>query len=155
MSSPESSPFASHSGIPLGYTPMDDLHEEFLALVQALAQAPDHAVADTLDALALNARAHFDAEDQWMIESDFPAQGCHIDEHAAVMRSIEGVQRRVLHGEHEAARRLAQALVEWFPGHADYLDSALAHWMCKRRLGGTPVVLRRHIEPFVTAAVSR
>ena len=26
----------------------------------------------------------------------------------------------------------AQALADWFPGHADYLDSALAQWMAKR-----------------------
>ena len=39
----------------------------------------------------------------------------------------------------------AEHLLAWFPGHADYLDSALAHWMCKQRLGGKPVVLRRGV----------
>jgi hypothetical protein len=37
-------------------------------------------------------------------------------------------------------------LFEWFPGHADYLDSALAAWMTKRRFGGKPVVLRRSVK---------
>ncbi len=152
MPPPESNPLTSSGALPLGYAPMDRLHDEFVTLVQALAQTPDHAVADALDALARNAREHFDAEDQWMTKSAFPARGCHIDEHAAVMRSIEGVQRRVSRGEWDAARRLGQALAEWFPGHADYLDSALAHWMCKRSLGGTPIVVRRRIEPFVAAA---
>ncbi|KWT98735.1 hypothetical protein APY03_0047 [Variovorax sp. WDL1] len=27
--------------------------------------------------------------------------------------------------------------------HADYLDSALAAWMCKQQFGGKPVVLHR------------
>ena len=131
---------------------MDLVHEEFASFVQALAQVPDHAIGAALDALALHAREHFDAEDRWMAETGFPARGCHIDEHAAVMRSIEGVQRRVARGDHPSARRLAQALAEWFPGHADYLDSALAHWMCKQRLGGKPVVIRRHVESFIPAA---
>jgi hemerythrin len=43
------------------------------------------------------------------------------------------------------ARRFAEELTRWFPGHADYLDSALAAWMVKRRHGGKPVVLRRQI----------
>jgi hemerythrin len=34
----------------------------------------------------------------------------------------------------------------WFPKHADQLDSALAHWMSKERLGGKPVVLRRGLQ---------
>jgi hypothetical protein len=36
-------------------------------------------------------------------------------------------------------------LFEWFPGHADYLDSALAAWMTKQTMGGKPVVFRRSI----------
>jgi len=146
MHPPESNSAVHHDGLLLGYAPMDELHGEFITLVKALAQAPDLGIVAALDALAANAREHFDAEDQWMNESAFPARTCHIDEHAAVMRSIEGVQRRASGGEFAPARRLADALLEWFPGHADYLDSALAHWMCKRRLGGTPIVVRRRIQ---------
>ena len=43
----------------------------------------------------------------------------------------------------QVARDLAQALVDWFPGHADYMDASLSQWMNKRSHGGTPVVLRR------------
>lgn len=148
----ESSSFAWHDGFELGYAPMDCVHEEFVILVEALRHASDHAIAAALDAVTVHAREHFDAEDAWMLETDFPARECHIEEHAAVLRSLEGVRRRVAQGDHEAARRLAHALADWFPGHANYLDSALAHWMCKRHLGGKPVVIRRHIESFVPAA---
>jgi len=152
MSSSRSIPLVDQGALPLGYAPMDRLHDEFIVLVNALAEAGDHVVADALDALASNAKEHFGAEDRWMHETDFPARECHVDEHAAVMRSIAGVQRRVACGDFEAARRLANELIAWFPGHADYLDSALAHWMCKRRLGGVPIVVHRHIKPFIAAA---
>jgi hemerythrin len=59
------------------------------------------------------------------------------------MQSVREVMERVEAGELHHARSLAAELARWFPGHADYLDSALAHWMVKRRHGGKPVVLRR------------
>lgn len=130
----------------LGYAPMDRLHAGFVTLVQALAQAPDDSMAATLDALLRDAQLHFGTEDRWMTETAFPARACHMHEHAAVMGSIEGVRRRIARAEPDAGdavRRLAAALIEWFPGHAQHLDSALAHWMCRLRWGGVPVVLRR------------
>ena len=88
-----------------------------------------------------------------MAETEFPARKCHADEHAAVLRSIEGVRERVVaHRDHATARRLSRALADWFPGHADYLDAALAHWMCKRRFGGKPIVVRRHLEARASVA---
>jgi hemerythrin-like metal-binding protein len=131
----------------LGFGPMDEVHEEFVDLVGAMQKARDEELAALLEALATHAKAHFDAENAWMVATDFPARECHIDEHAAVMRSVHQVRERLARGDHAVARRLADELASWFPGHADYLDSALAHWMCKRRLGGKPVILRRDIKP--------
>ena len=147
-------PATWHDDLRLGFTPMDDTHEEFLRLVDALLAAPDAGVAQALAAVFAHSREHFALEERWMAETDFPARDCHADEHAAVLASMEGVTRRVAEGDVETARSLARALVDWFPGHADYLDSALAHWMCKRTLGGTPVVLRRRIKTADTPAAA-
>jgi hemerythrin len=148
----ETPPAASwHEDLRLGYAPMDATHEEFLGLVDALLTAPDAAVAEVLAAVHAHTREHFGTEERWMDETGFPARDCHRDEHAAVLASMEGVGRKVAAGDVEAARRLARALAEWFPGHADYLDSALAHWMCKRTMGGTPVVLRRRVASVAPA----
>jgi hemerythrin len=80
-----------------------------------------------------------------MTETDFPARECHIQEHAAVMQSLTEVRDAVARGDIAVGRRFAEELARWFPGHADYLDSALSHWMNKRRLGGKPIVLRRGV----------
>jgi hemerythrin len=61
----------------------------------------------------------------------------------AVLKSVAEVQELVAAGDHAICHRLVQELNDWFPGHADYLDSALAHWMVKQRFGGKPLVLRR------------
>lgn len=132
-----------HDDLRLGWAPIDAVHEEFLVLVDALLAAEDDAMPAALAAVHRHSRQHFATEERWMEETEFPARGCHADEHAAVLASMAGVARKVDAGDFEAGRRLARALVDWFPGHADYLDSALAHWMCKKRLGGQPVVLRR------------
>ena len=139
-----------HDGLLLGDAAMDREHAEFVALVGAVKTAPDADLAARLDAFAAHAAAHFDAEDSCMAETGFPAHGCHADEHAAVLRSVDGVRRRVAQGDFAVARRLAAELEAWFPAHLMHLDSALAHWLCKRRLGGKPVVIRRRTHTAFT-----
>ncbi|MFN0164207.1 MAG: hemerythrin domain-containing protein [Burkholderiales bacterium] len=131
----------------LGFAPMDDLHREFVELVAAVQGASDADLARCLDALAAHLSAHFEEENRWMRETDFPPRDCHIDEHTAVLASMTQVRELVAQGDLANGRRLAQALADWFPGHADYLDSALSHWMFKRRFGGKPVVIRREVAP--------
>jgi hemerythrin len=131
----------------VGHAPMDHEHEVFGQFIDALQQATDADLAPTLEALAAHAEQHFAHENSAMAETDFPARACHADEHAAVLRSVHGVQRRLANGDAAAVRRLCAELQAWFPAHVQHLDSALAHWICKLRHGGKPVVLRR---PLVT-----
>jgi hemerythrin len=138
-------PLVWNDSLLLGDPEMDAVHEEFVACIAAVTNAGPQEVADAFAALEHQAKSHFEMEDTWMRGNDFPAKDCHIDEHAAVMASIVGVRKRVDAGDVSAAYDIAQALADWFPGHADYLDSALAAWMCKRRWGGKPVVIRRGV----------
>jgi hemerythrin len=128
----------------LGYGPMDTTHREFVELVMALLAAPDTELAPCLEAFASHAERHFDEEREWMLATGFPAAQCHIDEHDAVLKSVDEVRALLAQGGHaETGHALARELARWFPGHADYMDAALGQWMTKRRLGGIPVVLRR------------
>jgi len=134
-------------GIALGYGPMDVIHLEFEGLLAESACATDAELSDRLGDLEAHLRAHFEEEDRWMHETDFPAGACHMDEHAAVLRSAVEVRLQVEAGGTAVGRAFVAELSRWFPGHADYLDSALAHWMCKRQFGGKPVVFRRRPRP--------
>jgi hemerythrin len=128
----------------LGYPEMDAEHREFAELVGLLQTAPDEELGQYLAAFEAHARRHFGTEDAWMESTAFPPRDCHQKEHAAVLQSLEEVQ--ALHGavgRCDVVRSFADELARWFPGHADYLDSALAAWMSKRRHGGRPVVVRR------------
>jgi hemerythrin-like metal-binding protein len=142
-------------GFKLGFDPLDATHREFVERVAAVQAASDTDLLARLDDLAAHCVAHFELEDRWMRETEFPPRDCHIDEHAAVLASVRQVRVLVAHGDLANGRRLAQALADWFPGHADHLDSALAHWMFKRRFGGKPVVLRRDAaEPALLTGLS-
>jgi hemerythrin len=128
----------------LGYGPMDATHREFVDLVAALLSAPDTDLVRHLDAFAGHAERHFGEERDWMLATAFPATQCHIDEHDAVLKSVYEVRDLLASGGHAGTcRALAQELVRWFPGHADYMDASLAQWMVKKRMGGVPVVLKR------------
>lgn len=138
-------PFPWTDAYLLGFAPMDDTHREFVEVVGAMINAPDAAFAAHLDAFAEHAETHFEQERVWMEKTEFPARDCHNDEHAAVLKSVRDVMAVVAAGDIAEGRRLAEALMGWFPGHADYLDASLAQWMVKKSLGGAPIVLRRNV----------
>ena len=129
----------------LGYGPMDDTHREFVSVVSALIDATGEQIGPCLNAVEKHLREHFATEDRWMVDTEFPPRDCHIDEHAAVLKSLDEVKERWVLGDAFTVREFALELAKWFPGHADYLDSALSHWMSKLRTGGKPIVLRRKL----------
>lgn len=130
----------------LGYGPIDTVHEEFVGLLGRLQGADDASLPALLDQFAEHCTRHFEMENGWMIESEFPPRECHIDEHAAVLASVQEVRGLLAQGDVAICRELVTQLADWFPKHADQLDSALAHWMTKKRLGGKPVVVRRGLK---------
>lgn len=127
----------------LGYGPIDAVHEEFVGLLARLRSADDAALPALLDQFAEHCVRHFEMENGWMVEFEFPPRECHIDEHAAVLQSVHEVPGLLAQGDVAICRALMAQLADWLRKHADQLDSALAHWMTKKRLGGKPVVLRR------------
>ena len=131
----------------LGYTPMDSVHEEFYSTAFALVACTEATAAAALEAFELHAIDHFQQEDDWMVSTDFPPRECHMHEHAAMLATISEVKAHLADGSGDVqlVQEFGVYLFQWFPGHADYLDSALATWMTKRALGGAPVVLRRRI----------
>jgi hemerythrin-like metal-binding protein len=129
----------------LGHPAMDHTHREFVDVVQAMTACADADLAAGLRRFIAHAQAHFGEEDRDMAETRFPAADCHADEHAAVLSSAHEVLARVEAGDVPIGRAFVAELSRWFPSHVAHLDSALAHWLVKRRHGGAPVVLRREL----------
>ena len=142
-SSAHAEPLVWSDRLLLGFPAMDAEHRDFVERVHALQTAGTDTVAARLAEFAEHAQRHFGNEDRWMTETNFPPRQCHMDEHAAVMKSVAEVQALVAAGNTAIVRSLADELARWFPGHADHLDSALAAWMSKQRWDARPVVIRR------------
>lgn len=127
----------------VGHHGVDDAHREFAALVDAMIGADDASAAPALAAMARHVESHFALEERLMERYAFPARECHADEHARVRASVKEVEALVAQGRADLCRDLGEALADWFPGHSDYMDSALAIWVAKKTTNGAPVVLRR------------
>lgn len=113
----------------LGVEQIDDTHREFVACVNAVADASDEDVVAALDALRAHTEAHFAQENRWMAETAFPPSHCHLTEHEGVLEVIREVQGYVAQGKPQVARVLARELASWFEGHAATMDAMLAQWL--------------------------
>ncbi|MBN3785548.1 hemerythrin domain-containing protein [Burkholderia sp. Ac-20353] len=140
--------FAWHDDLKLGHHTMDEMHHEFVACVDALLTVADSDLGQALVAFSEHARRHFDEEDAAMQETSYGSAGCHIDEHAAVFKSIDDVRDMLAKGHTEVVRSFAYALMDWFPEHVRVMDQGLARWLNQRKLGGSPVVIQRSRTPL-------
>ena len=127
----------------VGHHGMDLSHRQFALCLNAVLAAEDKQLTGALALLLQHLEVHFAFEEALMEQHAFPARGCHADEHGRVLASMRQTLTEVQAGDTAVARELAQALLDWFVGHADYMDSALATWVAKKTLQGAPVVVRR------------
>jgi hemerythrin len=129
----------------LGDEAMDAEHREFVAYVDALLRAPDHELPARLAAFTVHARNHFRGEDEAMRRGGYDAGGCHVDEHAAVLKSVDEAALALQAGRVGIVRALARALAAWFPEHVRVMDTGLARWKTEERFGGAPILVQRSL----------
>jgi hemerythrin len=137
----------------VGHEDMDATHREFVSCVDALLGAPDDELPARLEALAEHTKRHFAEEDEAMRRGAYNAGGCHVQEHAAVLKSLDEVQAALRQGRPAVVRAFAEALADWFPEHARVMDLGLARWIVQRRLGGAPILIRRRAGAVAHQAV--
>ena len=145
--------FTWNDAFEVGHDEMDATHKEFVTCVDALLRASDDQLVTRLQAFAEHAQRHFAEEDEAMRSGAYNAGGCHIDEHAAVLRSLDEVREALSQGRPAVVRAFAEALAGWFPEHARVMDQGLARWMVQHRLGGAPVLIRRRTESSALLAM--
>lgn len=122
-------------GMKVGNTTMDADHEEFVELQARCAAADDAAFPALFAELAQHLRDHLDREEALMQKFGFPPYPIHKHEHDRVRLELEGIAQRLAAGNLILARGyVAEALVDWFVGHKNTMDSATAAWI--RMQGG-------------------
>ena len=134
--------FSWQADYAIGHDEMDETHREFVECVNNLLLVDDRALSLALDAFEAHARRHFADEDRSMAQTAYESAGCHVDEHAAVLKSLQDVRAALWQGRCDVVRSFARALADWFPEHAQVMDQGLARWLIQKRLGGSPVVIQ-------------
>jgi hemerythrin len=115
-----------HTEQSLDYPPIDQDHQEFRALLQALQSAENAQFPDLFQTLYSHTEQHFDRENQLMQESAFPAIQEHKGEHQRVLAEFKQFQSRINKGLIAFGRAFAQdRLPQWFDLHIATMDSAL------------------------------
>ena len=130
----------------LGDPRLDRDHAQLQRLAQHLSQTRNRQeVLAALDALTQHCAAHFATEDQdlRLMQGNDDAV-CHIDEHAAVLKSLAEVKDWVSENEDVVGvanlmQSLCAELQRWLPEHVHYMDSAVAAYRGKNRFGGVPI----------------
>jgi hemerythrin len=134
----------------LGDPTLDTEHRELEQLITRLAEAPAEQMLGCLEALTAHAENHFAAEDRDLREMKSGDVSCHLDEHAAVLKSLHEV-REILEANPASERSnnlvagLSGELRRWLPEHVLAMDAGIANQRSKRRLGGLPVVISRRL----------
>lgn len=116
---------------------MDQTHQEFVALLQAVEGADEAALLPAWQALVEHTDAHFAQEDRWMQATRFAAGNCHSTQHQVVLKIMREGMDRARQGDLQVLRDMAAELAVWFPQHTEAMDASLAQHL--RRVGFDPV----------------
>lgn len=108
----------------LGLGKMDKTHEEFVSHYNAVVEAAPEQFLARLDDFIAHTEVHFDQENRWMEQVDFP--GCHRAEHDRVLVVMRDVRQRIERGDAFLGKRLMEELPAWFDNHVSGMDAALA-----------------------------
>jgi len=139
----------------LGDALLDREHAELFRLVGTLLDASGNEATAALDSLRTEMREHFGREDADLRRLGGNNAECHLDEHAAVLKSLDEVHSIL--GDTATPAATAQRLVaslslellHWLPEHVSEMDANLAAVRSQSRFGGVPMrmVRRRPGEP--------
>lgn len=137
------------SPLALGDPVLDPDHDELHRLSLLLQVATPRNALAVVEELQAHATTHFAREDEDLRRLGGNNAQCHLDEHAAVLKSLGEVRELFANPETPPATvervvaSLSHELLRWLPEHVHEMDSGLAAVRAKERLGGVPVRISR------------
>jgi hemerythrin len=119
----------THSRILVGFKPIDDLHREFEAILEALNDPAEADYGTHLLALHEHLLRHCATEESFMLQENYSHYARHKRAHEHLLDSVSDVRRKLDAGDVESVRRYAADLMNWFAIHAESEDSELAAFL--------------------------
>ena len=105
---------------------MDETHQEFVDMINQILATPEDAQLPVYKKFLAHTVEHFAQEERWMLATGFSADNCHAEHHATILETMRVVEAHYLDSDKTIITRMAEALAEWFPGHANSMDAGLA-----------------------------
>ncbi len=122
-----------HKDIMVGFKPIDDLHREFEAILDAL-NSPDEAeYGEDLLALHEHLLRHFSTEEQFMLQESYSHYQRHKRAHDQMLESCAETRRRFDGNDIDGAKLFSKELMNWFAIHAQTEDAELATFLKGQR----------------------
>jgi hemerythrin len=119
----------THSRILVGFKPIDDLHREFEAILEALNDPAEADYGTHLLALHEHLLRHCATEESFMLQENYSHYARHKRAHEHLLDSVSDVRRKLDAGDVESVRRYAADLMNWFAIHAESEDAELAAFL--------------------------
>jgi len=123
---PDIPPLYWSDALATGDLRMDETHEEFVTPLAALRALPHDQQLAPYRALVAHTREHFARGERWMVAVGFAPDNRHASHHRQILDTMRAVEEHDLQSDHEIIGRMATALAEWFPMHAQTMDAGLA-----------------------------
>jgi hemerythrin len=105
---------------------MDETHQEFVDMINKILATPEDEQLPIYKEFLNHTVEHFAQEERWMLATGFSADNCHAEHHATILETMRVVEAHYLDSDTTIISRMAEALAEWFPGHANSMDAGLA-----------------------------
>ena len=118
-----------HDEILVGFKPIDDLHREFQAILDALNDPAEADYGQHLLALHEHLLRHCGTEETFMLQENYPHLERHRRAHEHLLESVSEVRRKFDAGDVGAVHRYAADLMNWFAIHAQSEDAELAGFL--------------------------
>lgn len=118
-----------HTDILVGFKPIDDLHREFQAILDALNDPAEAAFGEDLLALHEHLLRHCATEEQFMLQENYPHYRRHKRAHEHLLESVAEARRKFDANDLDGVHRFSTELASWFAIHAQTEDAELAGFL--------------------------
>jgi hemerythrin len=118
-----------HTDILVGFKPIDDLHREFQAILDALNDPAEAEFGEDLLALHEHLLRHCSTEEQFMLQENYPHYERHKRAHEYLLESVAEARRRSDANDIAGVKRFSKELMSWFAIHAQTEDAELAGFL--------------------------
>ncbi len=111
----------------VGISIIDEQHKKLFSFLNKTIEAKEHSdnkeeLKEVLEEMTTYALEHFETEEAYMIEFDYPECRYHSEEHYRFFTKTNAYFDRVVNGDHHISNALIEYLKQWLVNHIQICD---------------------------------